>query len=87
MLRSAVLRFARSYVSGYFLSFAPVAQWIEQLIPNQLAGCPIHPGGTNVYRYPQLLTDCQNRSNCVIFYARNSTKKAQFNLDFVLFSQ
>ena len=83
MLRSAVLRFARSYVSGYFLSFAPVAQWIEQLIPNQLAGCPIHPGGTNVYRHSWLLTIVKTAQTVSLFMQ----EIAQFNLNFVLFSQ
>ena len=27
--------------------FAPVAQWIEQRIPNPCAACSIHAGGTN----------------------------------------
>ena len=26
---------------------APVAQWIEQWIPNPFVGCSIHPGGTS----------------------------------------
>lgn len=37
----------RHWCKIIFLCFAPVAQGIEQRIPNPCAACSIHAGGTN----------------------------------------
>ncbi len=46
MIETAYQALPPQFPAGVSL-FAPVAQWIEQQIPNLCAACPIHAGGTN----------------------------------------
>ncbi len=43
---------------------APVAQWIEQRIPNPFVGCSIHPRGTSAFAYFFFCFCCPTRTFC-----------------------